>query len=207
MTSVPEAETELPTADDPARAAMLAAQRGDRAAFGTLVAMFAERVMRLLTTILHCDRATAEDLGQEVFLRVHKGLPDFDGKVRFATWLYAIARNVAISAHRSRRAQKRRAVVQSLDAPLGPDDDRLPQVAGRELDPAVAAGQQEFLGRVRAAVQELPDEFREAVVLRDMEGLAYEEIAMVLELPTGTVRSRIHRGRLWLAGRLQEFAP
>jgi RNA polymerase sigma-70 factor (ECF subfamily) len=204
---VPEAETEPPTADDPARAAMLAAQRGDRAAFGTLVAMFAERVMRLLTTLLHCDRATAEDLGQEVFLRVHKGLPDFDGKVRFATWLYAIARNVGISAYRSRRAQKRRAVVLSLDAPLGPDDDRLPQVAGRELDPAAAADQREFLGRVRAAVQELPDEFREAVVLRDMEGLSYEEIAMVLELPTGTVRSRIHRGRLWLAGRLKEFAP
>ena len=77
--------------------------------------------------------------------------------------------------------------------------------SGREVDPGERAHQAEFLARVRACVQQLPDEFRAAVVLRDMESLSYEEIADVLDLPIGTVRSRIHRGRLLLQEMLQGF--
>jgi len=81
------------------------------------------------------------------------------------------------------------------------------QPAGREVEPAERAGQQEFLARVRQCVRELPDEFRAAVVMRDMESLSYEEISEVLDVPPGTVRSRIHRGRLLLQKMLREFAP
>jgi RNA polymerase sigma-70 factor (ECF subfamily) len=193
--------------DDPARAAMQAAQRGDLAAFGRLVAMFTDRVMRVMTSMLRCDRATAEDLSQEVFLRVHRGLPTFDGGVRFAVWLHKIARNVAIGEYRKRRTQKRGKATLSLDAPLAGTDDLLPTPAGREVDPATQVQRGEFLARVRGCIAALPDEFRDAVVLRDLDELSYEEIAEVLGLPAGTVRSRIHRGRLLLQQMLQEFAP
>ncbi|MBX3461734.1 MAG: sigma-70 family RNA polymerase sigma factor [Planctomycetes bacterium] len=190
---------------DPARDAMLAAQRGDTDAFRRLLEMFQDRVMRVMTSVLHCDRGDAEDLTQEVFLRVHKGLPAFDGGVRFVTWLHSIAMNVAISDYRRRRAQKRNRRTLSIDAPLPGTEDLHLAPPGREVDPGERAHQREFLARVRACVGRLPEEFRAAVVLRDMESLGYEEIAAVLDLPIGTVRSRIHRGRLLLQAMLQEF--
>lgn len=190
---------------DPAREPMLAAQQGDLDAFRTLLEMFQDRVMRVMTSVLRCDRAMAEDLCQEVFLRVHKGLPSFDGQVRFVTWLHTIAMNVAISEYRRRRAKKRDRRTLSIDAPLLGTDDLFLTPVGREVDPGEKAHQHEFLARVRECVRSLPDEFREAVVLRDMESLSYEEIATVLGLPIGTVRSRIHRGRLQLQAMLREF--
>ena len=186
---------------------MLQAQRGDLDAFRTLLEMFQDRVMRVMTSVLHCDRAMAEDLCQEVFLRVHKGLPSFDGQVRFAAWLHTISMNVAISEYRRRRAQKRDRRTLSIDAPIAGTDDLFLQPVGREVEPGERAHQHDFLARVRECVRNLPDEFREAVVLRDMESLSYEEIAVALGLPPGTVRSRIHRGRLLLQEMLREFAP
>ena len=113
--------------------------------------------------------------------------------------------NVAISEYRRRRAQKRDKQTVSIDAPMPGTDDLFALPAGRELEPGEHAHQQEFLASVRRCVQELPDEYREAVVLRDMESLSYEEIALALDLPLGTVRSRIHRGRVLLQHKLKEF--
>jgi len=192
---------------DPAREPMLRAQQGDLDAFRALLEMFTDRVMRVMTSVLHCDRAMAEDLCQEVFLRVHKGLPTFDGQVRFAAWLHTISMNVAITEYRRRRAQKRNRRTLSIDAPIAGTDDLYLQPAGREVDPGERAHQHEFLARVRECVHTLPDEFRAAVVLRDMESLSYDEIAVVLDLPAGTVRSRIHRGRLLLQEMLRGFMP
>jgi RNA polymerase sigma-70 factor (ECF subfamily) len=192
--------------NDPARQPMLRAQAGDLDAFRTLLEMFQDRVMRVMTSVLHCDRAFAEDLAQEVFLRVHKGLPTFDGGVRFQTWLHAIAMNVAITEYRRRRTLKRDRRTVSIDAPIAGTDDLYVTPAGREVDPGERAHQHEFLAKVRACVRELPDEFRDAVILRDMESLSYEEIGEVLGLPPGTVRSRIHRGRLLLQQMLRGFA-
>ena len=190
---------------DPAREPMLRARQGDLDAFRTLVEMFQDRVMRVMVSVLHCDRAMAEDLTQEVFLRVHKGLPSFDGEQRFVAWLHTIATNVAISEYRRRKAQKRDRREVSIDQPIAGTDDLYLNPSGREVDPGERAHQREFLARVRACVRDLPDEFRAAVVLRDMEQLSYEEIATALVLPVGTVRSRIHRGRLLLQDMLREF--
>lgn len=197
-------DTEEP---DPAREPMLRAQRGDADAFRTLVEMFQNRVMRVMVSVLHCDRAIAEDLSQEVFMRVHKGLPGFDGQVRFAAWLHTISMNVAISEYRRRRAQKRDKRTLSIDAPVKGTDDFYITPTGNERDPSDTAHRKEFLAKVRSCVTELPDEYREAVILRDMESLSYEEIAEALSLPMGTVRSRIHRGRLLLQQKLREFRP
>ena len=205
LTTVPNRGEE--PIEDPAREPMLRAQQGDPDAFRALVEMFQARVLRVMVSVLKCDRATAEDLGQEVFLRVHKGLQGFDGNVRFATWLHTISMNVAISEYRRRRAQKRDKRTLSIDAPVQGHDDLYITPAGNERDPADHAHRAEFLKKVRRCVQELPDEFREAVVLRDMESLSYEEIATALGLAPGTVRSRIHRGRQLLQHKLKEFRP
>jgi RNA polymerase sigma-70 factor (ECF subfamily) len=194
-------------AADPARPLMLRAQTGDPEAFRGLVEMFQDRVMRVMVSVLRCDRAMAEDLCQETFLRVHQGLPTFDGQVRFQTWMHTIAMNVAISEYRRRHARKRDRTTLSIDAPIAGTDDLYIEPVGRELAPGERAGQREFLARVRECVRCLPDEFRAAVVMRDMESLSYEEIGQVLGVPPGTVRSRIHRGRLLLQRMLEEFAP
>lgn len=185
---------------------MLRAQAGDMGAFRELVEMFQDRVFRVVTTVLRCDRATAEDLSQEVFLRVHRGLSSFDGQARFATWLHTISMNVAISEYRKRRAMKRSRRTISIDQPVRGTDDCHVVPEGREIDPAERAHHREFHERVRECVRRLPDDFRRAVVLRDMEDLSYEEIGQILELPPGTVRSRIHRGRAMLQQMLREFA-
>jgi RNA polymerase sigma-70 factor (ECF subfamily) len=192
---------------DPAREYLLRAKQGDLDAFRTLVEMFQDRVMRVMVSVLRCDRAMAEDLTQEVFLRMYGGLPGFDGDGRLVAWVHTIAINIAISELRRRRAQKRGRTTVSLDQPIAGTDDHYLQPSGRELEPGEGAQQQEFLARVRACVHELPDEFRAAVVLRDMESLSYEEIAAMLDLPLGTVRSRIHRGRLLLQDKLRGFEP
>jgi RNA polymerase sigma-70 factor (ECF subfamily) len=194
-------------AADPAQDLVRRAMAGDVEAFGGLVAAFQDRIFRVITAVLHCDRATAEDLCQEVFLRVHRSLSEFDGSARFHAWIHTIATNVAITEHRRRRAKKRGRTTVSIDAPIAGTDDLFLDPAGRERDPADRAHQSDFVARVRACVRELPDEFRDAVVLRDMEGLSYEEIASVLDLPPGTVRSRIHRGRLLLQDKLKGFLP
>ena len=93
-----------------------------------------------------------------------------------------------------------------LAAPVAGTDDLRLEPTGGEVDPRARAEHVEFVDRVRACLHELPEDFRQAVVLRDMQGLSYEEIAVVLDLPPGTVRSRIHRGRLLLQQMLKEFA-
>lgn len=192
-------------AEDPSQEVLQRAQAGDRDAFRSLVEGFQNKVFRLVIRVLKCDRQMAEDLCQEVFLRVHRGLHGFDGQARFGTWLHTIAMNVAISEYRKRRALKRNRATVSLDAPIQGTDDLGIDPPAQAVDPGERAHQREFLARVRACVQELPDEFRQAVVLRDMQGMSYEEVSEVLGVPAGTVRSRIHRGRLLLQQKLKGF--
>ena len=139
-------------------------------------------------------------------MRAFRGLPRFDGAVRFSTWLHTIAMNTSITEYRKRRALKRNRPTYSLDAPFGGDEDGTrPDPASREVDPTDRVDQREFAVAVREAVKELPDEFRDAVVLRDLQDLSYEEIAETLGVALGTVRSRIHRGRVMLQRKLKGF--
>jgi len=183
------------------------AREGDRAAFRELVESHQDRVFRLVRRVLRTDRDTAADLTQEVFLRVYRGLAGFDSRAKFTTWLHKIAMNLCVSQVRHLRALKRDRRTISLDAPISGTDDQRPEPVAQDVGPAERAHHNEVAVAVREAVGELPDEFRHAVLLRDLQGLSYEEIAEILELPPGTVRSRIHRGRLILQDKLREFRP
>ena len=179
---------------------VFSARGGDRDAFGELVQRYEARVytmsMRMLT-----NREDARDLAQEVFLTVFQSLDRFRGEAQFRTWLYRVTLN------RCRDEIRRRGTVKhtrplSLDGLAGNDDDDraapLEPVA-REPSPEEHASGRETERLVTDAIERLPEELREALVLRDTQDLAYEQIASVLEVPVGTVRSRLNRARTRLA--------
>jgi RNA polymerase sigma-70 factor (ECF subfamily) len=167
--------------------------RGDSTAFGCLVRKYQDR---LFNTVVHVagSREEAEDVAQEAFVQAYVKLSSFHRESAFYTWLYRIAFNIAVS----RRRRKKNEV--SLDA--GRED------SGREpTDDVEAPGEQllrqERANLVHSALAALSDEHRSILVLREMEGFEYEQISEILDLPTGTVRSRLHRARLHLREQLK----
>lgn len=172
---------------------------GRAEAFETLVLRHQDRLFGLLHRLVG-DPERAMDLAQETFLKAWKGLASFQGESAFFTWLYRIARNVLSSMVRYDQARPRiRASVSSaMD-----DDHPRGDFEAFEASPAEVLLTAERKELVLAAVRSLPEEFREVIVLRDFQDLPYEEIAGLLEVPTGTVRSRLHRARLDLRERLK----
>lgn len=192
---------------DPDAPLVLSIQRGDLDAFRTLVERHERRVIGLVMRMLHCDRALAMDVTQEVFLRVYRGIPTLVLQARFTTWLHTVAMNYCIGEYRKTKALKRNRRTLSIDQPIAGTDDLTIEPKATTPGPSEAAHHKEIAVAVREAVNELPEEFRHAVLLRDLQGLSYEEIGEILGVPPGTVRSRIHRGRLLLQEKLAEFKP
>src|SRR5262245_36196844 len=142
------------------------------------------------------DAEMARDLTQDTFLKAFKGLGSFSGDASFYTWLYRIARNVVTSHARYEAARPR--ISASLDVPEGERSPLrlVPPASGPDpVQGAVEAERRKFL---LAALASLQPEFREIILLRDFEDRSYEEIAELLDLPAGTVRSRLHRARMEL---------
>ena len=162
------------------------AREGDRAALEALLRRYHDRV-HLICLRLCRDRDDADDAAQDALVAIVRGLPRFDGRSAFGTWVYRVATNTCLDELRRRR---RRPVPVAEDA--RPD----PEAAD---DPAGDAVRADVRARIRRGLDELPDEFRAPLVLRDVLDLDYATIAEVLELPAGTVRSRISRGRARLA--------
>lgn len=171
---------------------------GEQRAFEELVARYEKRVYNLAYR-MSGNADDASDLAQEAFVRVFTALPSFKGQSSFATWLYRIATNVCLDELRRRGRQP----VLSLDQPVAMEEG---PVARQTVDPA--AGPLDELERteLRAAVQDgisaLQPEHRAVIILRDLQGLPYEEIAGVLACSLGTVKSRLNRARLALRERL-----
>jgi RNA polymerase sigma-70 factor (ECF subfamily) len=168
---------------------------GDAPAFEELVMTYQHRVFGVALRMLG-NRAEAEEVAQEAFVRAHRALREFRGDAKLSTWLYAITSRLCLNRLAS---GERRLVRQGEDALLRLSD------AGPRPDAALERRELETaLGR---AIAELPEDRRIVVVLRDLEGLSYEEIAEVLELELGTVRSRLHRARADLKEKLERFLP
>lgn len=142
------------------------------------------------------DPSDAEDATQEALIAIVRGLPRFDGRSSFSTWVHRVATNACLDELRRRKRRVR--VAGRVDTAPDDDDRRRTSVEPADPEPGVADRLPDRLALDRA-LAELPLEFRVPVVLRDQLGLDYAEIAEVLELPAGTVRSRISRGRARLA--------
>ena len=165
-------------------------QKGDKAAFDLLVRKYQHRVLKLIGRFVS-DAAEAEDVAQEAFLKAYRALPAFRGDSAFYTWLYRIAINTAKNTLVSNR---RRPVDFDLDLQDPEQHDR--QALLKDADtPEGVLLTDEIRGVVERALEQLPEDLRTAIVLRELEGLSYEEIAEAMDCPVGTVRSRIFRAR------------
>ncbi len=175
-------------------------QSGDQHAFELLVAKYQRRIFRLISRFVS-DPATAEDIAQETFLRAYRAIGRFRGDSQFYTWLYRIAVN---TAKRSASAGARGPVFQE-NAHSSEGEETFPgseQLSTVETPEAVMASR-EIADAVKNALDGLPEELRTAIVLREIEGLSYEDIAQLMGCPPGTVRSRIFRAREAIARQLR----
>lgn len=194
---------ELPPADPGAvsaqgeRELIQSSLAGDQQAFGELVVMHANRVHGVLRR-LGLDASETDEVAQEVFVRVWRGLAKFEKRAQFSTWLYRIAFN---------EAQRRLARRAPPPVESGPDRDdlivSLPEAP--DLGPEARVLHRELEQTLEEALARLPDEWRAAVVLRDIEGLSTEEAAQVIGTGQAAFKSRLHRGRMQLRALLEPY--
>ena len=152
-------------------------RRGDEGAFQELVDRYKDLVFALIARTVQ-DRSRAEDLAQDVFLRIHRGLPYFRGEARLSTWIYRIVANVCVQGH------ARPAVAVALD-PVIVD----PSVPDRQF------GDLELRDRLEKAIARLPANYRLLVAAHYLRGIQYEELAEALQLPLGTVKTQLYRAK------------
>ncbi len=178
---------------------MARAATDDAKAFTELVRRYQTRVIHLVSRLLN-DRVVSEDLAQEVFVRVHLHRRNYRTGSKFSTWLFTIAANLAKNEIRRR---KRRKNWTSLDEMQEQLQDASMQFADPKAGHESDLERDQLSGVVGQAIATLPERYRVALVLRDIDGLAYEEISQILKIPGGTVRSRINRARLMLKRKLE----
>jgi RNA polymerase sigma-70 factor, ECF subfamily len=178
------------TQDDSDQQLVERVQAGEKAAFDLLVRKYQHRVLKLVSRFVS-DAAEAEDVAQEAFLKAYRALASFRGDSAFYTWLYRIAINTAKNALVSNR---RRPVDFDLDLQDPEQYDRHARLKEGDTPEGVLLTE-EIRNVVERAMEQLPEDLRTAIVLRELEGLSYEEIAEAMDCPVGTVRSRIFRAR------------
>jgi len=178
---------------------MAEAAEGSERAFSELVSRYRSRVLNLVSRLLN-DRESSDDISQEVFVRVYLHRKNYRRGAKFSTWLFTIAANLAKNEISRRKRRRNWSSLDELQEQLHDSSLQLMDPKGNreaEVDSA------QIQGIVGEAITTLPERYRLALVLREVEGLAYEEIAQVLRIPGGTVRSRINRARLMLKKKLE----
>ncbi|HEX3472381.1 MAG TPA: sigma-70 family RNA polymerase sigma factor [Silvibacterium sp.] len=181
---------------------------GSEEAFAWLVATYHQPVYSLIARTLPVS-SDAADITQEVFVKIYRGISGFHGDASLRTWIYRIALHEASNQRRWWSRHRRQEV--TIEAETGESNEGQPLCIKDTLvdehdSPFEMAAQAEIHSRVEAELREVPDPFRTVVILRDIEGLAYEEIAEILNVNLGTVKSRLMRGRAHLKARLAPFA-
>ena len=177
---------------------------GDAAAFETLIDRYSGDIYALLYRLTE-NSEEASDLTQDTFLRVLRSIRSFRGDSELKTWLFRIAINESRNRFRWWK-RRRRDLTISLDATIGDSDIPLSDMlAGRTISPEDAALTREREYAIKSALADIPNVYREAIVLCDIEGMSYEETAVALGVGIGTVKSRISRGREELRRRLKDF--
>ena len=177
-------------------------KRGDQRAFEMLVIKYQRRIERLIGRMVR-DTDLIPDIAQETFIRAYRAIPQFRGEAAFYTWLYRIAVN---TAKRMLLEMKRNPLVTETALGVGDNDDETfygNHTLSDDATPDAVLASKQIANTVNAAIEALSEDLRQAVVLREIEGLSYEEIAEAMNCPIGTVRSRIYRAREAIATRLR----
>lgn len=177
---------------------------GDKEAFRELVERYQRRVLAVVMGMLH-DREAALEVTQETFIKAFRSIGRFKGDASFYTWIYRIAVNLAID--HQRREWRRPSVDSTRTSGDGQTEDLLDRIGDEDPrgDPFEAAKDSELRSRVLAAIDELTPDHKAVILLRELEGLSYEEISRVMQCSKGTVMSRLHYARKKLQARLKEF--
>lgn len=174
-------------------------RQGDQRAFGILVEKYQRKLIRLLSRMVR-DQHEIEDIAQEAFIKAYRALPQFRGEAAFYTWLYRIAVNTAKNYLSSRG----RAMQTVSDQAMNDDDEPDERLVAQEIgNPETELLSKQVAIAINQAVDALPEELRQAITLREIEGLSYEEIAETMACPIGTVRSRIFRAREAISAKLR----
>lgn len=174
--------------------------RGDQESFGELVERYQGRLVNYLYRLLR-DTAEAHDLAQDVFLKVYQALDRYDPKYKFSTWLFRVAQNAAIDQIRKRRLQ-----LVSIDrASTDGTSDRTWEFPSGDPGPYADLRNRERGDAIQEAIERLPWQYRELIILRHFGELSYEEIATLKEMPLGTVKNKLFRGRQLLKEELEDF--
>lgn len=183
-------------APDPVESLIQRCLKGDQAAWDLIVQQYRRKVFNVAYKFVG-KHDEAEDLTQDIFLKIFKSLDTFDRRANFQTWLISVSRNLCIDHYRSVR-KERETIDRDVDtSELAP--------ATREPGPIAALEQRDRVALLRKALAALPDTLRTAVLMRDIRELSYQEIADTLRLPEGTVKSRINRGRTELARQVKKL--
>ncbi len=178
------------------------ARRGDAGAFGRLVERYQDALFNGVHRMVS-QREDAEDLAQEAFVKAYRGIGAFEGRSSFYTWLYSIAYNVVVS-HRRKVGSARHLNPVSLHE--GSEDGGWGCEAEDDSErPDATVERSELHARLEGAIAGLEDDYREVIVMRDIEGFDYQAIAEVLGCPEGTVKSRLHRARQALREQLKDL--
>lgn len=169
---------------------VLRVQQGDKSAFDLLVVKYQHKIVQLVNRYVK-DPSEAQDVAQEAFIKAYRALGGFRGDSAFYTWLYRIAINTAKNylVSRARRSTDYQVDIQEAEA-----IENAPQLHGMETPERLLLNQ-EIIDTIQATIEQLPEEMRTAIMLREFEGMSYEEIAQAMDCPIGTVRSRIFRAR------------
>jgi len=169
---------------------VLRVQQGDKSAFDLLVIKYQHKIIQLVNRYVK-DHSEAQDVAQETFIKAYRALGGFRGDSAFYTWLYRIAINTAKNylVSRSRRNSDYQIDIDDAEA-----CENAPQLQGMET-PERSLLNEEIIETIKTAIDNLPEEMRIAIMLREFEGMSYEEIAEAMDCPVGTVRSRIFRAR------------
>jgi len=165
-------------------------QRGDKSAFDCLVRKYQHKIIMMITRYLK-DPSEAQDVAQDAFIKAYRALPNFRGESAFYTWLYRIAAN---SAKTHLASKGRKYANQAVDIDEAEKLANAPQLQGLDTPEQELANQQ-IIQVINDAIEDLPDDMRMAIILREFDGMNYEEIALTMDCPIGTVRSRIFRAR------------
>ena len=198
MASSPSNRLRTKSRQDGDEAELIAkAREGDRDAFSVLVERYERRVVGVALAVVH-NQDDALELAQETFVRAFENLKNFESRSSFSTWLYRIAANLSIDFWRREGRYNRPAGRGRRKRDTATAERRGRFVSGRESDRA--------WGRLKEALEELTPEHRAVVLLREVEGLSYDEISDVLQCPRGTVMSRLHYARNRLRSILKDFA-
>lgn len=179
------------------------ALEGELPSFEKLVSRYQNRIVGYSARMLN-DQDEAEDVAQEVFIKAYRSLHTFRGDASFSTWIYRIATNLCIDRLRSRKRRPQQAY--SLDDPLDKEEDSGGRdIADYSAEPNREVEREELRRRVRQVMAEMPEKMRTILVMCDMQGMSYEEIAKVLDCPIGTVKSRLFHARADLGRRLRPY--